>query len=79
MLKQIFYKRSSFFKKLLFFWEMRTMKNVTLFLCDIHGTYIKNNELVSRQEIEKLLENLEKLRMINDSKKIIFSFVSTES
>lgn len=55
------------------------MKNVTLFLCDIHGTYIKNNELVSRQEIEKLLENLEKLRIINNSEKIIFSFVSTES
>lgn len=54
------------------------MENVTLFLCDIHGTYIKNSEPVSKKEIKKLLENLEKLRIINNSKKIIFSFVSAE-
>ncbi len=55
------------------------MKNVTIFLCDIYGTYMKNNESVSQDKIKRLLNNLEKLRIINNSEKILFSFVSTES
>lgn len=55
------------------------MENVTLFLCDIYGTYIRSNELVPEPEIKRFLDNLENLRVINNSEKIIFSFISTEN
>lgn len=55
------------------------MKKVTLFLCDIYGTYIKSDELANVKDVKELLENLEKLRIINNSEKILFSFFSTEN
>lgn len=55
------------------------MENITLFLCDIYGTYKRSNEVVSDKEIKELLDNLEKLRINNNSEKILFSFISTEN
>lgn len=51
------------------------MKNITLFLCDIEGTY-KNDYENKQKDIKEFVEVINKLRKLNNSQKVVFSFMS---
>lgn len=57
------------------------MKKITLFFCDIYGTFDnsanKNTDI--NEEIKIFTNNLEKIKEKNNSDRIIFSFVTTET
>lgn len=57
------------------------MEKITVFLCDIYGTYLQNYKSQEDNDrvIALFLENLEKIRLKNHSDKIVFSFISTAS
>lgn len=55
------------------------MEEITVFLCDIVGTYTTQNASDHEAEIQRFLSNLEKLRIANGGKKMLFSFVSGEN
>ena len=55
------------------------MEHISIFLCDIYGTYKVDNHHVDINELERFLTNLDKLRKRNNSSKLLFSFVSTEN
>lgn len=52
------------------------MESVILFFCDIVGTFDRLN---TSKDILRFVDNLEKLRSINNSNKVIFSFISTDN
>lgn len=55
------------------------MEHISIFLCDLYGTYKVDNKKVDINELEKFLINLDTLRKQNNSSKLLFSFVSTEN
>ena len=55
------------------------MEHISIFLCDIYGTYKVDNHDVDVNELEIFLTNLDKLREQNNSSKLLFSFVNTEN
>lgn len=56
------------------------MEKVTLFFCDICGTFEMNHSfIIDSSELKKFIENLNKLTEYNNTNKIIFSLVTTEN
>lgn len=57
------------------------MEKITLFFCDIYGTFDNSAEKSTdiKSEIKIFTNNLEKIKEKNNSNKIIFSFVTTET
>ncbi len=57
------------------------MKKITLFFCDICGTFDTNSNINIDQnkEIKKLTNNLEKIKEKNNSDKVIFSFITADN
>lgn len=54
------------------------MKTLTVFFCDNQGTF-DNNSPIKNTEILNFLNNLEKIRELNSSDELLFSFVSQDS
>lgn len=55
------------------------MENVTVFFCDIYGTFDSGSNLnVDCNQLLRFINNLENLRKIHGSDRIIFSFITTE-
>ena len=55
------------------------MEKVTLFFCDIYGTFDNGNKFkVDDFQIKRFIENLNKIMLYNQTEKIIFTFVTTE-
>lgn len=55
------------------------MKKVTLFFCDIVGTFDGNQILkIEEEEIQRFVKNLRKIIKQNKTDGLIFSFVTTE-
>lgn len=56
------------------------MEKVTLFLCDICGTFDSDAPFkINYNELTRFIDNLNKLIIYNKTDKIIFSFVTTEN
>ena len=56
------------------------MEKVTLFFCDICGTFDSNNTLkTDEEELKRFADNLNKLILYSKTDKLIFSFVTTET
>lgn len=55
------------------------MEKITLFFCDIHGTFTYGNTLdVNADLIKRFVCNLDNIRKINGSDKLLFSFITSE-
>lgn len=55
------------------------MKKITLFFCDIYGTFTEGRNLsINSDLIKKFVYNLDNIRKANGSDEIIFSFITTE-
>lgn len=76
----MYVKGSSFDFELLPFLGVEYMKKVTLFFCDIWGTFDSKNHLnVNCEEIKRFVDNLNQLMQYNETNQVIFSFVTTEN
>lgn len=55
------------------------MKKITLFFCDIYGTFTEGSSLCTNiGSIKKFVHNLDNIRKAKGSDKVIFSFITTE-
>ena len=56
------------------------MEKVTLFFCDIRGTFDCGNlSTISDEEVERLVKNLSKLNELNKTNYLVYTFVTTEN